>query len=58
MRFGGFRLRYGPGGPGCYHHGAPTDPDVPALGHPVPRTNSFAILTVPEAIQSSDVDMR
>ncbi len=36
---------------------APTDPDVPALEHPVPRTNSFAVLRVPEAIRSSDVDM-
>ena len=37
---------------------APTDPDVPALEHPVPRTNSFTIHKVPEAIRSSDVDMR
>jgi hypothetical protein len=33
----------GPRGPGCYHHGAPTDPDVPALGHLVLRTNNFTI---------------
>ena len=46
------------GGPGCYHRGAPTEPDVPALGHPVPRTNSFAILKVPKAIRPSDVDMQ
>ncbi len=36
---------------------APTDPDVRTLAHPVPRTNSFTIHVVPEAIQSSDVDM-
>ncbi len=48
---------FGLGGPGCYHHGAPTDPDVPALEHPVPQPTGSPSAMVPVAIRSSDGDM-
>lgn len=36
---------------------APTDPDVRALAHPVPRPTGWPSTTGPEAIRSSDGDM-
>ncbi len=43
--------------PGSYPPGAPTDPDVHTLAHPVPRPTDSPSATVPEAIQSSYGDM-
>ena len=37
---------------------APTDPDVPALAHPVPPPSDSPSTMVPVAIRSSDGDMR
>jgi hypothetical protein len=42
---------------GSYPPRAPTDPDVRALAHPVPRPTGSPSARVPEAIQSSCGDM-
>jgi hypothetical protein len=42
---------------GDYSPRAPTDPDVPALEHPVPRPTDSPSTVVPTAIQPTDVDM-
>ncbi len=42
---------------GSYPPRAPTDPDVHALAHPVPRPTGSPSAMVPVAIQSSDGDM-
>ncbi len=42
---------------GSYPPRAPTDPDVHALAHPVPRPTGSPSAMVPAAIQSSDGDM-
>ena len=47
-----------PGGPGQLPPRAPTDPDVRALAHPVPRPTGSPSTMVPEAIRSSYGDMR
>ena len=43
--------------PGRYLPGAPTDPDVRTLAHPVPQPTGSPSTWVPEAIQSSYGDM-
>jgi hypothetical protein len=43
--------------PGRCRPGAPTDPDVRTLAHPVPRPTGSPSTTVPEAIRSSYGDM-
>ena len=50
-------MRKGRVAPGGYPPRAPTDPDVRALAHPVPRLAGSPSKVVPEAIRSSDVDM-
>jgi hypothetical protein len=44
--------------PGGFPPGAPTDPDVLALEHPVPRPTDSPSVMVPRAIRSSYGDMR
>ncbi len=53
-----FQRAQGRVAPGRYRPGAPTDPDVRTLAHPVPRpTTDSPSAMVPEAIRSSYGDM-